>query len=220
MRLSHRLVTLFVGSLVAMPAAQAQEARLFENSWYWGVHAGSTSIGTAARSAAQVGSLGAEWVITRKRGGLYVAFDQANFTRPGEVTDASTSTGARTVNARDMRTFSIGGVAFPVQFGNIRPYAGLGFALSVIGSTQAQPDPVNEAGATQATLTNEVTNRIEEARSRGGVFLMGGAQWQVGRAALFGQISTIPGSDRFLVTNAITSVSFGIRYNVGSSIDR
>ncbi len=194
-------------------AAHAQQEQLFQNSWFWGLHAGSTSIGTPNKSTSGVGTIGADWMITRTDGGLYVSYDQASFTRTSGISDPSAANGVRPVSVRDMRTVSIGGLAFPWHSGRFRPYAGLGYALSLIGNAAAQPDSLNSAPPANLSQT------VDNARSRSSVFGLVGAQWQIRRTAIFAQASFIPSSDQFLVTKPITAIVAGIRYNFGSSID-
>lgn len=198
--------------------AAAQETKLFQNSWFWGVHAGVTNLGTEYSSGSSVGTVGAEWLITRSVAGLYVAYDQASFSKTAEIDDPSTSTGERPVAIHDMRTGSIAGVAFPVQFGNFRPYGGVGVALSVLGSATAQSVAASGGGTSAPDAT--VQQKVEDARSRTTIFAMGGGQWQTKRLAIYGQLTLMPATSDFLVSKAITQISAGVRYNFGSSIDR
>jgi hypothetical protein len=201
-------------ALCTAPTAHAQDAKLFQNSWFWGVHAGATYTGTTYSSGSS-GTLGAEWLLTRSVGGLYVSYDQAIFNSTGAVDDASEPNGYRAVSIHDMRTGSIGALAFPVQRGNFRPYAGLGLAISVIGKATPRAD----VGATQP-IDPSVVQRTENTRSRSSLFFMGGGQWQVRKMALFGQISVTPSTSDFLIDGTVTQMSVGVRYNFGSSIER
>jgi hypothetical protein len=117
------------------------------------------------------------------------------------------------VSLHDMRTISIGGLAFPWHSGRFRPYAGLGYQLSLIGSATAQPDSANTPPPAALAQT------IDNARSRSTIFAMLGGQWQVRRTAIFAQASFVPSSSEFLVTKPIATIVAGIRYNFGSSID-
>lgn len=198
---------------LAATTAHAQQEQLFRNSWFWGLHAGSTSIGTPTRSTGQASTVGAEWMITRTDGGLYVAYDQASFSRMSGVADPSASNGVRPVAIHDLRTISIGGVAFPWHAGHFRPYAGLGYALSLVGSADVQADSLNTA------VPSGLSQNVDDARSRSSVFALAGAQWQINRAAVFAQASFIPSSSQFLVTKPMTTIMAGVRYNFGTSID-
>ncbi len=201
-------------TLIAAPQAKAQSERPFQDSWFWGIHAGATTIGTPAQSSTSAATIGAEWMITRTMGGLYVSYDQASFSRTSLITDQSTTTGTRPVTVHDMRTGSIAAVAFPFSRGGFRPYAGLGFAISVLGSAVAQPD------SSGAAAPSDVAQATENARSRSTVFAMGGAQYQINRLALFGQLVLMPSDNAFLVTGPVTTITAGVRYNFGSSIER
>jgi len=198
---------------VAATAAHAQQEQLFQNSWFWGLHAGTTAIGTPDKSTSQAGTFGADWMITRTDGGLYVAYDQASFTRMSGIADPTAANGVRPISVRDLRTVSVGGVAFPWHSGRFRPYAGLGYALSLVGDASVQPDSLN------TPVPSSMAQALDDARSQSSIFALVGAQWQIRRTAIFVQGSFIPSSDQFLITKTITSISAGIRYNFGSSID-
>jgi hypothetical protein len=208
------LAFLSFGVFAAAPAAHAQQERLFQNAWFWGVHAGGTSVGTPVSPSSGATTVGAEWMITRSRGGLYVAYDQANFTRTSSIADPSSATGTQRVRIHDMRSGSIAGVVFPFEANGFRPYAGLGFALNVIGSAT----PI--AGASSVPVTTDVSSRIEDARSQSSVFAMGGVQLQLRRTAVFGQFTAAPSQSAFLISRPLTSITAGVRYNFGSSIEQ
>ncbi len=199
---------------LAATTAGAQQQQLFQNSWFWGLHAGGTVIGTPNTGSGAVGTVGADWMITRTDGGLYVSYDQASFGRMSAIADSSEPNGSRQVALRDMRTVSAAAMAFPWHSGHFRPYAGVGFALSVIGSATAQLDPPNPAPS------DRVIQDVNNARSRTTFFGLAGAQWQVRRTAIFAQGSFIPSSSSFLITKPIAAFVGGIRYNFGSSIDQ
>lgn len=187
--------------------------KLFQNSWFWGIHAGGTTIGTPARSTGTVATIGGEWFITRTDGGVYVAYDQSNFTATSAVPDAGSATGYRPVQINNLRTGSIAALAFPLHAYGLRPYAGVGFALSAVGSAAPQSIQGDTVGA-------DAVSRADNARSRFGVFGMGGIQYQIRRTAVFGQVSVAPGHSDFLISRAITMFTGGVRYNFGSSIER
>jgi len=218
-RFRHWIIAGTFTALVA-PGAHAQEAKLFQNSWFWGVHAGATRFGTTVTSGRSAGTIGGEWLITRSRGGLYLSYDQASFNSTAGVSDAEATNGVRQVSIHDMRTGSIAGVAFPVQYGAFRPYAGIGLALSVIGSATPQEDVPTTPGTTPTPVSSSVVQATDDARSRTTVFFMGGGQWQRQRTAAFGQVTVMPGSKQFLISKPVTQISAGVRYNFGSSIDR
>jgi len=213
MRHRRRLLAAIVfTSVCAAPAAWAQEAKLFQDSWFWGAHGGTTSIGTP-QSSKQAGTFGGEWMITRSNVGLYVAYDQSSFHLMSQIADPSTGTGSRPVSISGMRSGSIAMMAFPGQFGSFRPYGALGMQINVIASATAL---VDSAGTSPS---QQVISATDDARSRSAPFLMLGGQWQKQRVALFGQVSFAPSTDQFLLNQSMTMVSFGVRYNFGRSIE-
>lgn len=220
-RLNSRVIAALPFSLlIAGPALQAQysqrapDAKLFQDSWFWGVHAGATTIGTPARSTGAAPTIGGEWFITRTAGGLYASYDQANFTGTSSVPDGGAPNGLRNVAIHDLRTVSVAALVFPFQARSFRPYAGLGFALSTIGS--ASP----ESMAPGDTVSAASIQRADNGRSRAGILVMGGLQWQIRRTAVFGQVSSSPRNSDFLINKPITTITGGVRYNFGSSIER
>lgn len=197
----------------AATTAHAQDGHLFQNSWFWGLHAGTTLIGTPTASATAEPSFGADWMITRTNGGLYVSYDQASFSRTSGIADSTAVNGVRPVAIHGLRTVTVGGVAFPWHSGPFRPYAGLGYAMSFVGGADAQPDALNTPPSAS------VKQSVEYARSSSSLFALVGAQWQIQRTAIFAQASFIPASEQFLVSRPITGITAGIRYNFGRSID-
>src|SRR3954464_6139305 len=70
-----------VVALVALDvsAAAAQSTRHFKDSWFWGAKGGATYYQVQSSPNAIVPMAGADWLITRTRGGLYVSFDYSIF---------------------------------------------------------------------------------------------------------------------------------------------
>lgn len=194
---------------------QAQESQPFRNSWFWGAKVGTLAIATAETSRTWAPSIGAEWLITRNAGGLWVFADHTNFDTRTSVDDESTSTGRRDVDISDLRRFGFAAVISPREFGMVRPYAGLGFSLNVVGRAAALPDSAgNPASAS-------VNTAIEDQRSRASVLGLAGAQFQFSRAALFTQVTGSPGNKRFLLNDGpLVGLEIGVRYNFGSSVGR
>src|SRR5687768_1679674 len=85
------IYALAVAAFVALDvsAAAAQSTRHFENSWFWGVKGGILSyqvqseISPPDNNGGYTWALmgGADWLITRKRAGLYLSFDHSFFNR-------------------------------------------------------------------------------------------------------------------------------------------
>lgn len=207
--------TLFITAVcvLAAPQASAQRRGNFENSWFWGVKGGLNTLTTTGSGSASVPTYGLDWLITRSKGGLYVSADQSFFGRSVTAVDAASPSGTRKIKINDMRRVDFAGMVFPVSFGPVRPYAGFGAAVSIIGSAVAQSDSVG--GAPSRTFTD----RTEKERSRASLLMMAGAQFQVKRTAFFVQETILPSGGDFLVRNAMSFFEVGIRYNFGSSIE-
>ena len=211
-----RMTRLFVAGLVSAAlipaAASAQRVKDFEDSWFWGVKGGvSTYTPVYFDDAETAATFGAEWLITRTHGALYVSVDQANVNAISAVFDANAEGSVRPVEVDKLRRVGFAALAFPKRFGKFRPYAGLGLAISQIsGATPlltAEEEDVDDA----------VYDRIDERKSQASFLGMGGVQMQFGKAAVFGQASYIPFNSRFLLDNGVGFFEFGVRYNFGGA---
>ena len=97
------LVFAVAATVTVAGSAAAQEARLFENSWFWGVKSGFNTFSTAGTGSTTAPGIGLDWFITRSKGGLYVSYDQAGFERDVQVFDFASESGERTVRVNDLR---------------------------------------------------------------------------------------------------------------------
>lgn len=202
---------------VATSSASAQSARPFENSWFWGAKAGTMTFASNAEKAKSVGTVGGDWMITRTSGGLYVSFDMSRFTTHSHVEDANAGGGFRDIQVKDMKRFSVAALGFPLKLGHLRPYAGLGFSLDLIGSATPGAD---SAGA-QSTPDQAFLSKVSDRQSQSGVLIMAGLQAEISRLAAFVQGTAIPSASRFLLNDQpLVFVEAGLRYNFGSSIER
>lgn len=200
---------------VLATSVQAQESRSFRDSWFWGAKIGTLSVGTSEAGRTWAPSLGAEWLITRTAGGLWVFADHSSFDARGSVSDPSAASGAREVDLRNLRRYGFAAVVSPRAFGMIRPYAGLGMSLNVIGRAVPVAD---SAGSTAGA---SVRTAIDDQRSRASVLGLAGIQAQFLRAALFTQLTATAASTRFLLNDGpMVGVEVGVRYNFGSSVAR
>ena len=194
---------------------QAQESRPFRNSWFWGAKVGTLSVSTAETSRTWAPSIGAEWLITRNAGGLWAFVDHSSFDVRGSVDDASLTSGRREVDVRNLRRFGFAAVVAPRTFGMVRPYAGLGVSLNVVGRATPVADSAGNTGG------NAVRTAIDDQRSRAAILGLAGAQAQFSRAALFTQFTATPASTRFLLNEGpMIGWDVGVRYNFGSSVAR
>jgi hypothetical protein len=194
-------------------AALAQEGRLFKNAWFWGAKAGFTSFSTDRVTNAVAPSIGVEWLITRSRGGLYVSADQSFFNE--QTTIYTQAYGPHRMTMENMRRVTIAGLAFPFNIGTLRPYGGVGLALNFIQKV-TPVDPFTSAD--QETL---VTRRALDTKDRAAFIVMTGVQLQYHRFSAFGQASVMPAQARFMLhSRPVYHLEGGIRWNVGTSIDR
>jgi hypothetical protein len=193
--------------------SSAQSNRLFENAWFWGAKAGlmNFSTGIETKTAPLVG---AEWLITRNKAGLYLSAEQAFFTATGYVSDGSG--GAVNVDLKDSRRYTAALLAFPVNWGSLRPYGGVGLSLNLIQHAVEQPGQVTDPDQDDAIAT-----AIHENRDRVAFVMMGGLQAQYRRFSVFGQATYMPARANFFFSGRSTYiVEAGIRYNDGSSVDK
>jgi len=203
MRSIGRLTT-GLALLSLFPAvAAAQETRTFTDAWFWGVKAGAMSVPTPVENEIAP-MVGVDWLITRTRGGLYLSYEH------GFLDDTRSTVDGETVELGDYRRASFSLMAFPREFGSLRPYAGIGMALNFVN----QSNPVSGAGAVDPT-------RLEDARSNTSFVLMGGVQAGRGPVAFFAQASAMPTDSRFVLNDGgIYMLEAGLRFNVGSAIER
>jgi hypothetical protein len=202
-------------ALVALTpvVSAAQSNRLFENAWFWGAKAGLMNFSTG-NNTTTAPLVGAEWLITRNRAGLYLSAEQAFFNTTGFVTDGVGTT--YNVALKDSRRYTAALLAFPVNWGSLRPYGGVGFSLNLI-----QHATVDQAQITDPDQADVVANAIHEERDRVAFLIMGGLQAQYRRFSVFGQATYMPARANFFFNGRSTYiVEGGIRYNVGSSIDK
>ena len=191
-------------------AASAQQSRYFDDSWFWGVKSGVATFSPTLGGNETAATFGGEWLITRSRGGLYISADQANVSTVSAVVDANMSDGVRPVTVNKLRRIGFAALAFPVRIGRLRPYAGLGLSVDVVGSA------VPQLGAKENGVDDAVSQRIDENKSQAGVLGMAGLQVQFERLAIFGQASVVGAQSRFLLGNsAMGFFEGGIRYNIG-----
>lgn len=212
MRLLGATTILAVCALAATPAS-AQTRGNFENSWFWGAKGGIATLSTTGSGSASVPTWGLDWLITRKRGGLYVSADEAFFSRSLTAADASAAGGTRQIRISNMRRVDFAGAVFPGSLGPVRPYAGIGAAVSLIGSAVAQPDSLG------GVPDRQFKDRTEKRRSRASLLVMAGAQFQAKRVAFFVQESVLPSGGDFLINSAMSFFEVGLRYNFGNSIE-
>ena len=193
--------------------ASAQADRDFRNSWFWGAKAGVSSFSTMTTKNKIAPLVGGEWLITRSKFGLYLAYDHSIYDATAGIADMSGN--AFMIDIRNLRRITAAGLMFPKAYGFIRPYAGLGASLNFI-SRASSVDRFSNPGDQQI-----IDDEIAERRDRASFLLMGGVQTQYKRVAPFGQVTMQPSQQRFLLgERPLFIFEGGVRINLGSSIER
>jgi hypothetical protein len=188
----------------------AQRTRDFEDSWFWGVKGGAATYSAVYGDGDAAATYGAEWLITRTHGALYVSFDQANIKATSFVYDATAEHDARAVQVDKLRRVGFAALAFPKKFGRFRPYAGLGLTINLIGDAYPM-------AADDENVDDAVYDRIDDRKSQAAFLGMGGVQAGFGRAAIFGQVSFVPANKHFLLDDNLAFFEGGVRYNFGGA---
>ena len=207
-------------AVVMLPSiASAQQGRGFKDAWFWGLKVGGLSIADSGQKFTQAPTVGLEWLITRTHGGLYVSGSQTFFSQHAFIArdPVSADSGFRAVSLKNLRRVDVALVGFPGQNLKFHPYAGIGLTLNAI----ADADPEGPfANADQIAFAEEV---IQDHKVAFTPLLMGGAQWRLRYASVFGQFMLNPINRDFLLYNGKAwnfGYEFGVRYNIGSAIDR
>jgi hypothetical protein len=185
----------------------AQSGRLFDNSWFWGAKGGIVSFSTTSGVNKVSPVVGVDWLITRSQGALYVSADQAFFTSTSTVPD---NNGAPSlVGIHNMRRYTAALLAFPVAYGTMRPYGGIGFSLNVIQGVSV---------ADTTASGSAIAARAFDEKDRAAFIAMAGLQAQMQRLSVFGQVTYMPAKTGFLLNGRTTYfLEAGVRYNVGTS---
>ena len=220
MRMSRPLV-IAIAAIVALPAiSSAQKGRQFKNSWFWGVKGGGFAMADSGQAYTQSPLAGVDWLITRTHGGLYISgvqsfFNQQTYTLRDRT--APLDSGFRVVDLKILRKLDFALMGFPGEHLRFHPYVGVGFEFAQIGDASARGpfatiDQLNDADAI-----------IRDERVGVSPLFMVGGQYRMRRFSVFGQASASPAQKNFLLYNGRPfnfSYEFGLRYNVGSAIDR
>ena len=222
MRVFRVLMATTVLAAALSQSSAAQDGRQFKDSWFWGLKTGAFTYASLSTTGSAAPMFGGEWLITRTNGGLYVAYDQAFFSTTGGFVDHdpdSTSAFIRNVQLSGMRRVTLAGMLFPKQTRTMHPYFGGGLAINQISSAA-----LVGGFSSDARLAN-AQDSVQTRNTAASVILIGGVQMRYNPASVFVQASLSPSSSQYFLTNtnssfgANLSLEFGVRYNMGSSID-
>jgi hypothetical protein len=219
MRIVRTVVTAITCFAFVPTLASAQATgSTFENAWFMGVKGGATMFTTGLDGNTKVTAptVGAEWLITRTRFGLYLSAEQSFFDEQAPVLDFSAPGGGRPVDISDMRRYTIGLLGFPVKWDGLRPYVGIGYSVSVIQN--ATPQGTFTSPSSMDTVFTRVNDQSSKAAF---VFTVGGSA-DYGKWSIFGQASSLPTRSNFLINGAANTfvVEAGLRYRIAGAIER
>jgi hypothetical protein len=207
-------------ALLAQSSA-AQDDRQFKDAWFWGLKAGAMSYSSATTSNGGAPLIGAEMLITRTYGGLYLSLDQAFLSTTGGFQDRDPdSSFVRYANLKNMRRFTMAGMIFPAQTRNLHPYLAGGLAFNQIAAAALL------GGVTSGARYQIALDSVQAKKASFSPVLIGGVQVRYRPMSAFVQASLSPIQQSFFLANPNASRSvdlsleFGVRYYVGSSIDR
>ncbi|GAC1479687.1 MAG: hypothetical protein NVS1B4_24450 [Gemmatimonadaceae bacterium] len=214
MRILRQVALVATLATVAPTFASAQSGRLFKDSWFWGAKVGNSVYQTRTTRDRVAPLIGGEWLITRTHGALYVSLDQSFFSTTTTIDDPYSPNGQQPVRFKDNKRGTLALLAFPASIGILRPYAGLGLAINLIGEATAT------GGVAPGAQAQYIATELREQQSRAAPLVMVGLQAQLLRFSAFGQASYMRSRDRFLLNGRQTYyVETGIRWNFGSAIE-
>jgi hypothetical protein len=210
---------LLVGVLPRVGSAQL--GRSFKDAWFWGVKAGTMDYNKALISSGAIQThqqaplVGAEWLITRSHGGLYISYSQAFLTDQARVqTDASDTTTIRDVTLKNMRRLDVAAMAFPGNNAFFHPYGGAGFSVKQINRADIL-NPTTDDVAAQSFIT--------QLRTGVSPYFVVGSQFRLPMFSFFVQGTASPAQKNMFLYNSKSfhvTLETGVRYNFGSSIDK
>jgi hypothetical protein len=222
------LAAAIFATLLAQPSA-AQAGRPFHNAWFWGARGGILNysseadlLGPASGNGtdnAGAPMIGLDWLITRTRGGLYVGIDQSFFTSAAYYRRPFVA-GDPEAQLRDLRRISAAAMLFPMQSPMTHPYLGFGFSMNQIVDVGLSA-PIAIPALAAAARDSIQTKKIAIAP-----MIIAGVQQRMPGFSVFAQGTGTWLQNGFLLKNFAPkrhlqwTVEAGIRYNVGSSIDR
>jgi hypothetical protein len=218
---TFRALTIATAVVVMLPSiAAAQAGRQFKDAWFWGVKAGGIGLADSTQSFKQAPMAGVDWLITRTHGGLYISGSQSFFTRQAVTLRDQTAgldSGFRVIDLKNMRRLDVALMGFPGEHLRFHPYVGAGFTLAQVASAEPRGPFGN------ADQINEAATFVQDQRTAVAPMVIVGGQYRLTQFSVFGQLTASALNENFLLYNGKPfsfGYEIGLRYNVGSSIDR
>ena len=214
-------------ALLAQPSA-AQDGRPFRDAWFWGVRGGVLNYSSDADPSlgpydgtdnAGAPMVGIDWMITRTRGGLYLGVDQSFF-KSAAFYRRPYVAGDPVANLRNLRRITLAGMLFPMQSPYTHPYIGFGLSMNQIG------DATLDRTIAIPALASAANDSLQAKKVSIGPTVIAGIQQRLPGFSVFAQGSGTWLQNGFFLKNLESkhflqwTLEAGIRYNVGSSIDR
>lgn len=206
--LSRSIPILAFALALSAQDARAQDVRRSEDyRWSVGGQAGAFIFRTPNQTRGAIPMAGGHMLIKARRGGLYLAVDQAFDT---DQQSSYLDGGAPVpVTFDGVRRYTFGLMVFPV-YGHMNPFFGLGGGIM-------HATGVENVGGSSATA--------QEIGSTGFGTFIAGLQFRVSGLSAFGQyqVQTIPGyqhvgtAEGRLINGTVHSFSGGLRFSLGSS---
>jgi hypothetical protein len=233
MRLIRSLTTGLALVVLLPVAGRAQQGKLFNNSWFWGVGAGTLTYWTSTTAHAEAPSVSLDWLITRSHMALLVGFDQTFFnshnvtyTDRGRLYQDTTLTNFYDVayyaqaTIRNSRHITASLMAFPGH-GPIRPYVGVGISANFVQGSVTTSAAPNLSPAAQWFPNYYGTQFRDQAANWVSPIVTAGLQLQLSRFSVYGQgklfpISNNPYAPYFFTDQGFFELQAGIRVNVAS----
>jgi hypothetical protein len=212
MRIVSRIaLTVVLASIVATPA-MAQSAA-WQNRWYWGAQGSLMRYKTPTQTNwDNAYGVGGHWFITKRQGGLYLAFDQMFYdSATSLVPNGLSPTGTAEVLWETSQRWQAIVYAIPTS-GTFELYLGGGFAIHNIRNV----DTTN-AGTPSAQELSVTLQEVDKRSSRAFLILAGGLQLRVGRLAVFADYQFMPASGDFLITSSQHVFSAGLRFALAAA---
>jgi hypothetical protein len=208
----RRSQSLILGSALLLTLtgpASAQTAN-WQDMWFWGAQGGVMVYKTALTAGSETAFLvGGHWLITGRRSGLYLGYDQILFdNKLARINDPGAVSGTSDVQFDNGRLVQGSLLAIPID-GNLQVMAGAGVTLfqisdPVVQGTFGSPD---DQAAAQA--------RAEDAAMRAFWNVLVGFQLQFGgRFAVFGHYEFMPSARDFMLSSETHSLFAGLRISL------